>query len=82
MDAKSVVSASAKAGRETRTATGGMQVWRIGEEVEITPANGEPSARGDVVYCHKFDNVRFFVGLEMRAGSIPWSILRRFDGVS
>ena len=37
--------------------------------------------RSEVVYCQKFDNNRFVVGLKVRENRIPWSILRRFDGV-
>lgn len=55
--------------------------WQLGEQAEITPANGETPVRGEVVYCQRFDNGRFFVGLKLPRNRIPWSILRRFDGV-
>lgn len=55
--------------------------WKLGDLAEITPVSGEPSVRGEVVYCQKLDNSRFFVGLKVRESRIPWSILRRFDGI-
>ena len=55
--------------------------WQIGEQAEITPASGETPVRGEVVYCQRFDNDRFFVGLNIRKTRIPWSIVRRFDGL-
>ena len=54
--------------------------WQLGEQAEITPANGETPVRGEVVYCQRLDNDGFFVGLKVRESRIPWSILRRFDG--
>ena len=55
--------------------------WHLGEQAEITPANGETPVRGEVVYCERVDNGRFFVGLKVRESCIPWSVLRRFDGM-
>ena len=37
--------------------------------------------RSKVVYCQRLDNDRFFVGLKVSESRIPWSILRRFDGI-
>ena len=54
--------------------------WQLGEQAEITPANGETPVHGEVVYCQRFDD-RFFVGLKLPRNRVPWSILRRFDGV-
>lgn len=54
--------------------------WHLGEQAEIAPANGETPVRGEVVYCERLDNGRFFVGLKVRESRIPWSILQRFDG--
>jgi PilZ domain len=55
--------------------------WRLGEQVEITPANGETPARGEVVYCQRLDSDGFFVGVKFLESRIAWSILQRFDGV-
>lgn len=55
--------------------------WQLGQQVEITPANGETPVLGEVVYCQRGDNDGFFVGLKVRESRIPWSILQRFDGV-
>lgn len=54
--------------------------WRLGDLAEISPVSGETPVRGEVVYCQKLDNDRFFVGLKVRESRIPWSILLRFDG--
>jgi PilZ domain len=56
--------------------------WQLGEHAEITPVSGEATVRGEVVYCQRLDNDRFFVGVKIRESRIPWSILRRFDAVS
>ena len=55
--------------------------WQIGEQAEITPASGETPVRGEVVYCQRLDNGRFFVGLNIGRSRIPWSVVRRFDGL-
>ena len=55
--------------------------WQLGEQAQITPANGETPVRGEVVYCQRFDNDRFFVGLKVPENHIPWSILQGFDGM-
>lgn len=52
--------------------------WELGEEIEIS---GEPPMRGEVAYCQRLDNGRFFVGINFRESHIPWSVLRRFDGL-
>jgi hypothetical protein len=56
-------------------------VWQLGEEAEIIPASGETPVRGEVVYCQKLDNDRFFVGIKIQGSRIPWSIMQRFDGM-
>jgi hypothetical protein len=56
--------------------------WRMGEQVEIAPMKGEIAMLGEVVYCQKASNDRFFVGLRFRDKHIPWSILRRFNGLA
>jgi hypothetical protein len=55
-------------------------LWRVGEQAEITPVNEESPMRGEVVYCQKRDETRFFVGLKFPLSRIPWLILQRFDG--
>ena len=58
-----------------------IYAWQLGEEAEITPANGETPVRGEVVYCQRVDHNRFFVGLNIRESRITWTIMRRFDGL-
>ncbi len=55
--------------------------WRPGEQAEIAPVNQESPARGEVVYCQKRDQDRFFVGLKFPHSHVPWSIVQRFDGL-
>jgi len=57
-------------------------VWRMGEKAEITPMKGEVAMLGEVVYCQRVRNERFFVGLRFRDKHIPWSILERFNGLA
>lgn len=54
--------------------------WQPGQHAEIIPENDEPAMRGEVVYCHRLDNVRFYVGVRFPHGRIPWSTLQRYDG--
>ena len=56
--------------------------WRMGERAEVTPMKGESSMLGEVVYCQRVHNDRFFVGLMFRDKNIPWSILQRFNGLT
>jgi len=37
---------------------------------------------GEVVYCQRIGNDRFFLGLKFRDKDIPWSILKRFNGLA
>ena len=55
--------------------------WRLGDLAEISPVSGETPVRGEVIYCQKLGNDRFFVGLKVRESRIPWSILLRFDAI-
>lgn len=56
--------------------------WRMGEQAEVTPAKGEAAMLGEVVYCQRVGNARFFLGLKFRDKHIPWSILKRFNGLA
>jgi hypothetical protein len=55
--------------------------WRLGEQAEIIPIKGGTPMRGEVVYCQKVENDRFFVGLKFASSRIPRSILERFNGL-
>ena len=55
--------------------------WRLGEQAEIIPIKGGTPMRGEVVYCQKVENGRFFVGLKFASSRVPWSILERFNGL-
>ena len=56
--------------------------WRMGEEAEVTPGRGEASMRGEVVYCQRMENGRFFLGIKFPRGHLPWDILKRFNGLA
>jgi hypothetical protein len=56
--------------------------WRMGEQAEVTPAKGEVAMLGEVVYCQRVSNDRFYLGLKFRDEHIPWSILKRFNGLA
>ena len=83
---------SANAERRERTYTDNISphgarvrstyAWRLGDLAELSPVSGETPVRGEVVYCQKLDNGRFFVGIKVRENHIPWSIVLRFDGIN
>lgn len=50
--------------------------WRPGDQVEVDPVDQGPPMQGEVVYCEKFDNARFFIGLKFRRGLARWRILQ------
>ena len=52
--------------------------WQPGEQVEITPLKEDAPVRGEVVYWQKRGHDRFFVGVKLRQGPIPWTVLQRF----
>lgn len=56
--------------------------WQPGQCAEIIPVKEETPALGEVVYCQKVENDRFFVGFKFRQSRLPWSILQRFDGMA
>ena len=55
--------------------------WSPGEQVEVIPVKEETPVRGEVVYCQKVDNERFFVGFKFPQRRLTWSIWQRFDGI-
>lgn len=56
--------------------------WRMGEQAEVTPRKGEIVMLGEVVYCQRAGNDRFFLGLKFHDKNIPWTILQRFNGLT
>lgn len=51
--------------------------WRLGEQVEVTPATGEAPLKAEVVYCQKQGNDEFVVGLKFRCSPVAWSIIEK-----
>jgi hypothetical protein len=45
--------------------------WHPDEQAEITPVKGETPMHGEVVYCQKVDNDRFFVGFKFPNSRLP-----------
>jgi hypothetical protein len=54
--------------------------WQPGQQAEIIPENHQSPMRGEVVYCQRLDNDRFYVGVRFPHRRIPWSALQRYDG--
>jgi hypothetical protein len=54
--------------------------WQPGDQMEVAPVDQGPPMQGEVVYCEKSDQARFFVGLKFHSGRAPWRVLRRYDG--
>lgn len=55
--------------------------WRLGQAAEVVPTRGGTPMRGEVVYCQKVADGRFFVGLKFRSSRVPWSTLQRFNAL-
>ena len=91
MEVKLAPVARANSGPPERTVTDnisshGIRVrsaceWRPREQAEISPTKGGTPMRGEVVYCQKVENGRFFVGLKFTSSRLPWSMLQRFNGL-
>jgi PilZ domain len=54
--------------------------WQRGEQAQVTPLKEESPMRGEVVYCQRIDNDRFYVGLRFPECPVTWSALCRYDG--
>jgi hypothetical protein len=57
------------------------RAWQPGQHAEVIPEKDESPMRGEVVYCERLDNDRFCVGVKFPHGRIPWSTLKRYDGL-
>jgi hypothetical protein len=57
------------------------RAWQPGQQAEITPVKGEPSIRGEAVYCQKLGDEHYCVGFKFVHERVPWSVLQRFNGV-
>ena len=51
-----------------------MRRWQPGEQVRIAPGDQGPPVEGEVVYCQKSDDARFFVGLKLHRGRADWGM--------
>jgi hypothetical protein len=52
--------------------------WQLGDRVRVTPVNEESTACGKVVYCHKWADNHYEIGVQFQDRSM-WSALRRYD---
>ena len=48
--------------------------WQPGEQVTVAPGDLGPPVEGEVVYCEKSRDARFFVGLKLHPGRARWRI--------
>lgn len=55
--------------------------WHPGEQAEITPVSETSLVCGEVVYCQKLADARFFVGLKFPHSRPSWAVLQRFNGI-
>lgn len=55
--------------------------WQLGDHAKIAPVKGEPTMIGEVVYCQRLADDRFFIGLRFAQGGLPWTIFRKYDGI-
>jgi hypothetical protein len=55
--------------------------WQLGDRVIVTPVNEESTACGNVVYCQRLADARYWMGVQFRGRPALWSALRRYDGV-
>lgn len=56
------------------------QRWQPGDRLVVAPVDQGPPIEGEVVYCEKFDQNRFFVGLKFHKGGAAWRVFERYDG--
>ncbi|PYT44790.1 MAG: hypothetical protein DMG47_10500 [Acidobacteria bacterium] len=54
--------------------------WETGEMAQLTPLKEEATVRGKVVYCKKFGNDRYFIGLNIQGLSVRWPSFRTYIG--
>lgn len=51
--------------------------WQPGEQVKVIPVKEETAVRGEVVYCQKHGQDKFFMGITLR--KCPWwSVIQMF----
>jgi PilZ domain len=56
------------------------RAWQPGDAVRVTPLN-EDSVWAQVVYSERLPNNRYAIGVKFQDGPIPWSVMRRYDGL-
>ena len=54
--------------------------WETGEMAQLTPLKEEATVRGKVVYCKKFGDDRYFIGLNIQGLSVRWPSFRTYIG--
>jgi len=47
---------------------------------QLTPLKEEATVRGKVVYCKKFGDDRYFIGLNIQGLSVRWPSFRTYIG--
>ena len=54
--------------------------WEPGDEISVT-AFREETTYGDVVYCQRLTDDRYFIGVKFKDHA-AWSIVRRYNGIN
>jgi hypothetical protein len=55
-------------------------VWQPGDEITLTPFK-EEMASGNVVYCKRIADDRYWIGVQLKDHPITWRAVRRYDGI-
>jgi hypothetical protein len=55
------------------------RLWQPGDGITVAPYN-EETTYGNVVYCQRMADGRFFIGVKFK-DQVEWSIVRRYDGI-
>jgi hypothetical protein len=56
------------------------RAWQLGEEITLTPFK-EETASGNVVYCQRIADDRYWIGVKVKDHPTAWRAIRRYDGI-
>jgi hypothetical protein len=54
--------------------------WQPGDGITLTPFN-EEMACGNVIYCKRIADDRYWVGVKLKDHMIAWRAIKRYDGI-
>jgi hypothetical protein len=55
-------------------------MWQPGDEITLTPFK-EETACGNVVYCERGADGRYWVGVNLKDHPVPWRAVKRHEGI-